>query len=233
MRPQTLIAAGFCLLVAGGCASVRHDFQPYRAAGSELPIEVEVRGGDAGDMHGTVHYRRDGRGVFMTQPLELRANRLSAILPTADAHPEDVVEYYIDVNRDGKLVPLGTPGQPYVVTFLDADQMILTHLTDECMHRDAHHEVRLSLLTDGQRIEQPEVVYQMPGVPGNIRSGMEPDRNGNFHVVIPADTVTPGTWRYAIEVPINGRAYRFPERGYRTFIVEQGYPPKIATGAVK
>ena len=40
------------------------------------------------------------------------------MLPTDHLQPDEQVEYYIDVERDGKMKGLGSPASPYVVTFL-------------------------------------------------------------------------------------------------------------------
>ncbi len=65
----------------------------------------------------------------------------------------------------------------------------------------------------------------MPGVPGDIQARMELDHHGNYHIEIPAAAVSPGTWRYAIEVPLQGSVHRFPREGYRTFDVLVPYYP--------
>ena len=43
------------------------------------------------------------------------------------------------------------------------------------------------LLARAQPIEQPTAIYQMPGVPGDIRAPMEADGRGNYRIVIPQD----------------------------------------------
>lgn len=234
MRAQSVIVAGFCLLVLAGCSTVKHASAPYAVAGVDVPVEVAVRYKEGDMVHGVVHHRRPNHGgPFVETPMTLRADQLYAMVPGESTVPHDTLEYYIDVSKNGKLHAIGSPMKPFTKTFLEADQIVLTHLEDKPLATDAHHDVRLVLLTQAQPVGSPSVIYQMPGVPGNIRSDMEKDFRGDYQVVIPSESVTPGTWRYAMEVTVNGTVYRFPERGYRSFQVGQGYPPKIATGAIR
>ena len=60
---------------------------------------------------------------------------------------------------------------------------------------------------------------------------METNGRGDFEVMIPPFAVRAGTWKYAIEVPINGDLHRMPHQGYRTFVVKPAYHPPVATGS--
>ena len=57
-----------------------------------------------------------------------------------------VPQRYVDVNMAGKLHAIGTPGAPYVVTFMDEESMILASLREEVYASDTRNEVRIVLL---------------------------------------------------------------------------------------
>ena len=221
-------SAAVCLFVLLGCSRIQHGSRPYHAAGTDLPVEVVVEHKPDELVSGTVYHRDSGYGAYEAHRMQLRADRLWALLPTDHLHPDDTVEYYIDVTKDGKLHALGSPGSPYVVTILDQAGMILASLQDRPYAGDEDHQVRIVLLTGHQPIDQPGVVYQMPGVPGDITAPMEADGRGNYHLIIPARAVVPGTWRYAIEVSFDGQKYRLPRHGYRSFVVAPAYHPEVA-----
>ena len=221
MNLKAAITVTACLIVATGCGRVHHTFRPNQPAGTALPVEVTVKHKADQMVSGTVYHRMTGMTAFDSARMQPRAGQLYALLPTQDSLPLDTCEYYIDVNRDGKMFALGSPGSPYVVTFLDQEEMILSNLNDRPIASDAGHEVRIVLEARNQPIDQPYAVYRMPGVPGNIRTPMESDGYGNYQVIVPPHAVRPGTWRYAIEVPLNGSTYRIPKQGYRSFTVDR------------
>ncbi|MHC4948549.1 MAG: hypothetical protein ACYTG1_09835 [Planctomycetota bacterium] len=231
MRAKPFLAVAVLLAVAAGCSAVQHQHQPYRAAGTDLPVEVTVKHEAGEPVQGTVHHRSAGSGAYDTVRMELRGDQLWTMLPTSGLEPEAEVEYYIDVDKAGELHTLGSPGAPYVVTFLDQDGMILSSLRDRPVASDSDHPVRIVLHAKGEPIGQPMAVYLMPGIPGEIRAPMEHDGRGNYLVTIPPTVVRAGTWKYMIEVPINGTTYRFPENGFRTFAVKAALArPAVATG---
>ena len=117
------------------------------------------------------------------------------------------------------MIAFGSPASPYVVTFLDPTDLILANLSDRSTASDTDHPVIIALYSKGQPIDQPTAIYQMPGVPGDIRAPMQPDRYGNYYIEIPHTAVSAGTWQYAIEVPLHGKVHRRPAQGYRTFSV--------------
>ncbi len=217
------IVAALCLPLVLGCTRVHHAYTPLRAAGTAVSVEVSINRGADEPVGGTVHYRTFAGGSYEAVPMQARGEQLWASLPTSFLKPEETVEYYIDVTKNGKLITLGTPGSPYVVTFKDAVGMLLATLADRPYASDDDHDVHLVLFAGGQPIEQPQAVYQMPGVPGDIRAPMEADGRGNYRLVIEAHAVSPGTWRYAIEVPYEGQMFRLPRQGFRSFVVTPAY----------
>ncbi len=223
MRGMRGVVAALCLPAVLGCTRVHHAYTPLQAAGSAVSVEVFVnRGGDE-PVTGTVYYRTFAGGPFETAPMQVRGETLWASLPTGFLQPEETVEYYIDVTKNGKLITLGTPGHPYVVTFKDAMGMVLATLSDRPYASDDEHPVHLVLFAGDHPIQQPQAIYQMPGVPGDIRAPMEADGRGNYRLVIDAHAVSPGTWRYAIEVPLEGQVVRLPRLGFRSFVVTPAY----------
>ncbi|MHC4416381.1 MAG: hypothetical protein ACYS0G_13980 [Planctomycetota bacterium] len=223
MRAITAPLLGSCLFALVGCTWVRHHVEPYHAAGTALPIEVTVGHKPDEPVSGTVYHRAVGGAAYQAASMKLRGDQLWALLPTDHLGSEDTVEYYIDVMKGGKLIALGSPGSPYAVTVLDRSGMVRSNLHDRLVASDDEHEVRILLMANRQPIDQPRALYQMPGVPGDIRAPMEADGRGNYRIIIPPLAVRPGTWRYAIEVPFNGETFRLPRHGYRSFVVTPAY----------
>lgn len=225
MRSLTTVSA-LLVLAAAGCGSpVRHFYRSVHGAGASLPIEVSVRHKPDQMVTGTVYYRRSAADTYEAAPMRLRAGQLWAMLPTEDTQPQETLEYYIDVDRAGEFVALGSPGSPYVVRFLDRDGMIIAGLRLAAYASDDRHPVRMVLVARHEPVEEPVAVYRIPGVPGEVRAPMEPDGSGNFQVFIPRHGARVGTWRYAVEVSLNGQLYRLPEHGFRSFVVKPAPPP--------
>ena len=219
----TSLLAGCCLLVTLGCTRVHHRFTPRQVVGRTLPIEVTINHDAKDVVHGTIYYRTTGStgsGQYESIRLQRRADQLWTMLPTENLQASDTIEYYIDVSKNGRMTALGSPASPFVVTVLDRTEMVLANLSDRANASDTEHEVQIILYARSQPIGQPTVIYQIPGVPGNIRSPMEPDGHGNYHIVIPPNAVSGGTWRYAIEFALEGEQYRRPPLGYRSFVVQ-------------
>ncbi len=230
MRSLSLFV-GTCLLVLAGCGTgVRHSFSPYQPVGTALPIEVAVKHKADEYVNGTVHHRTSASAAYQATAMELRGGQLWALLPTEDLQAHDTVEYYIDVNRGGDFLALGSPGSPYRVRFLGQDGMVIAGLRSKAYATDDAHPVRIVLIARYQQIDRPTVVYQVPGVPGEVRAAMQEDGNGNFHIVVPRHGVSAGQWKYAVEISLNGNDYRIPRRGYRSFAVKHYHPPKVAEG---
>ena len=223
MRLAHAIVGSAFLLAAAGCGGVGHRYTSVQPVGTSLPIEVSVKYKADQTVYGTVHYRSSGTGAYGREPMQLRAGQLWAMLPTEDVASQETVEYYVDVNVNGKLHALGSPGSPYVVTFMDEESMILASLREEVYASDTRNEVRILLLAWNEPIDQPFIKYQLPGVPGEIRAPMEPDGRGNYQILIPPYAVSPGIWRYSIEFSLYGTAHRVPPYGTRSFTVTQAY----------
>lgn len=219
MKAIAVFLAGSCALCMFGCTRVYHRYSAIHPAGTTLPVEVTVTHKRDQVVSGTVYYRALGQGPYDAVPMQVRAQQLWAVLPTEDYGAQDTLQYYIDVTKEGRLIPFGSPGSPYRVTFLDRTELILAGLADGPVASDTHHPVAIYLYARNQPIDQPTAVYQMPGVPGDIRAPMELDAYGNYSIVIPPAAVSAGTWRYAIEIPVDGQVHRRPRRGYRSFTV--------------
>lgn len=221
MKSLCAIACGCLLLAGAGCTSIRHSPTDRLSVGSPLPLEVSVRTKAGRQVEGTVYYRTTGAGRFEEAPMHYRAGELYAELPTETLEARDRVEYYVDVRLDGKLYAVGTPGSPYVVTMLDRREMILSSLAERVFASDTMHDVRIVLMSRDQPIDQPTIAYMMPGVPGEIRAPMETDGYGNYVMFIASQAVRSGTWKYAIEVPLDSTVHRMPSQGYRSFTVTE------------
>lgn len=232
MRVKTIIA---CVLLTTliGCTRIKHHHEPLHAAGMPLPIEVTVKHKPGQSVSGTVHHRTPDEPHYASTIMQLRADQLWAMVPTDHLPPNEQLQYYIDVTKDGQMTALGSPGAPYVVTLLDPAGMILAQLSDRSYATDDEHPVKIVLHANHEPIEQPSLIYQMPGVPGDVRASMDPNGRGGYEVTIPPFAVRPGTWRYAIEVPLEGTVHRRPPQGYRSFSVATAPPPApepVATG---
>jgi hypothetical protein len=221
------LLAGCCLLVTLGCTRIHHHYRPHQAAGSTLPIEVTVTHKPADIVRGIVHYRTQGYGPYAVMPMERRANQLWAMLPTEHLAPDDTIEYYIDITKNDRMTALASPASPFTVKVLDRTGMALTKLSDRPLASDSNHEVSIILYSREQHVGRPIVSYRIPGVPGDIRASMEADGYGNYRIAIPPDAVRAGTWRYAIEFELDGREFRRPETGYRSFEVVEPYVPEF------
>ena len=224
---KRFLLAGCCLLVTLGCTRVHHHFRPHQAVGTTLPIEVTVTHGHDDVVSGTVYYRTSSRGPFKSIRMEPRADQLWAMLPTESLDADKTVEYYIDVTKNDRMTALASPASPFVVTVLDRTSMVLANLYDRPVATDEEHEVSIVLYAKRQRIGRPTISYQMPGVPGDIQAAMESDGYGNYRIVIPSGAVRAGTWRYAIEFELDGKSFRRPDQGYRSFTVSAPYTPQI------
>ncbi len=231
MRALSALVIGMVLLGLAGCASpIGYRFEPYHPIGTSLPVEVAVKHKPQQYVRGTVYYRTTGQGSFQTASMSLRGDRLWAVLPTDGLKSRDSVEYYVDVTKEDKLYTIGSPGSPFVATFLNETQLVFSRLQDHVVASDDRHPVHIVLVTNRQPVDQPSVVYRMPGVPGDISAPMQPDRYGNFVVVIPPYSVRPGTWQYAIEVGFDGETARLPVAGYRSFFVAHASVSQTHTG---
>ncbi len=219
MNTFSVLVVGSCALVMVGCTRVYHAYGPNHAAGASLPIEVTLAYKPDDVVSGTVFYRPAGQGQYRAVTMKARADQLWAVLPTEQYAADEKLQYYLDVSRKGKLFAFGSPAAPYVVTFLAPTDLILANLSDGATSSDTEHPVIIALHANGQPIDQPTAIYQMPGVPGDIRAPMQPDRYGNYSITIPHTAVSAGRWQYAIEVPLDGKVYRRPAQGYRTFSV--------------
>lgn len=228
MRTQCAIFIGIGLFAALGCSRVQHSFHPYQPVGTALSVEVAVKHKDSEPVSGIVYHRMTGAGAYQATPMQLRAGQLWALLPTEDLQSQDTAEYYIDVNKARRQYALGSPGSPFVVTFMDQAGMILSSLRDKPFATDTAHEVRIVLQGANQLVDQPTAVYQIPGVPGEIRAPMEADGYGNFQILIPPHAVRAGTWKYAIEISLNGEIIRMPQQGYQSFFVQPARTHEVA-----
>ena len=97
----------------------------------------------------------------------------------------------------------------------------MTNVRDHVFGTDSEHEVRIVRTAGRHPIDQPIVFYQVPGAAGDVRAPMVDDGLGGYQLTIPAAAVSPGTWTYTIEVPLNGKTYRIPEEGHRSFVVKE------------
>lgn len=218
---RVLLSVIALFLLAGCGATVRHNPRAIQPVGTTLPIEVSHTFDRDADVSGVVHYRMPGSPTFAQAALQMRGTQLWTMLPTEDLAPDEWVEYYIDVDGDGSLYALGSPGRPFQTTFLDRTGMIIAGLHATVHASDTSEDVVIVLNTRGAVIDQPIVEYFMPDVPGIVRAPMDADPYGNFVVVIPAHVVRAGTWRYAIDMEVEGLAHRIPETGFGVFDVNR------------
>ncbi|MFG0256774.1 MAG: hypothetical protein ACF8GE_02615 [Phycisphaerales bacterium JB043] len=214
------IAVGCVAILVTGCTSVSHSPRPRQAAGSTLPIEVRVSNTDA-TPSGWVHYRTSGQDEFQEQTLEPRGDTLWTMLPTSELLPDEWVEYYIDVDVDGSLRALGSPASPYVTVFLDEIGMILAGLHMRVFASDTASPVSVVVTSEYGGTGVPEIEYEVPGVPGLVRTTMTQNGFGRYEMVIPNRAVQPGTWRFVSHVPVGDGVYRIPEDGFSVVYVEE------------
>lgn len=230
MRALFVTTTAACLAAAlTGCgAGVRHAPKPAQLAGSALPVEVQVKTDKP--VRGEVSWRVYPETRYETLTLSRRAGQLWTFLPTEAVAPGSTVEYFIDVTRDGKLYALGTPARPYATDILGATEFTLSQLSAHVYSGYAGEDVRLELRTGsnrlGESVGQPLVELLVPGLPGSNVTPMDPSRNG-YATTIDGDAVGPGTWSYAIEVPVGDEIFRLPEAGFYSFTVQLPPPPPV------
>ncbi len=221
MRVLSGFVIGIGALVVAGCNGSSHTTRPYHLRGTALPIEVGVTSEAGETVSGIVHYRTSRGGVYQPALMRLDDQELRVELQTQDLRANDTLEYYISVTTAGKLKTMGSQHAPFVVTFLDRDAMIMTNVRDHVFATDSEHEVRIVLTAGRHPIDQPIVFYQISGASGDVRAPMVDDGLGGYQLIIPPAAVSPGTWTYTIEVPLNGKTYRLPEEGHRSFVVKE------------
>lgn len=223
---------GTCLIGLLGCTRVHHRFEPFQAVGEPLAIEVSITHSPDELVTGTVHHRAPGEAAYRHTPMQVRGQQLWAMLPTDQLRPDDTIEYYLDVSKNGKLITLGSPARPYAVKVLDDAGMVRANIRAYTVASDTNNPVGIILAANRQPIDQPTAMYRMPGVPGDIRAPMETDGRGNYHVFVPPPGVRAGTWHYAIEIPYRGQIFRVPRQGFRSFVViDAAYEPKRTADA--
>lgn len=221
MRVLSGFVIGIGALVVAGCSGSSHTTRPYHLRGTALPIEVRVQSEAGEKVSGIVHYRSSHSDVYQPALMRLNDQALRVELQTQHLRANDTLEYYIDVTTAGKLKTIGSQHAPFVVTFLDRDAMIMTNVRDHVFATDSEHEVRIVLTVGRHPIDQPIVFYKISGAAGDVRAPMVDDGLGGYQLTIPPAAVSPGTWTYTIEVPLNGKTYRIPEEGHRSFVVKE------------
>ena len=216
---RTALLALMLLLLTGCGVTVRHQPAAFQPIGTALPVEVSHNFDNDAKVEGVVHYRVNPGSTFAQAAMQMRGGQLWTMLPTEDLARDECVEYYIDIDGDGKLYALGSPGRPFVTTFLDRTGMIIANLHATIHASDTNDDVVIVLHTKQAPVREPVVEYFMPDVPGVVRAPMDPNAYGDFVIVIPAHAVRAGTWRYALEMDVEGYAHRIPEQGFGAFDV--------------
>jgi hypothetical protein len=151
------------------------------------------------------------------------------MLPTTELQSDEWVEYYIDVDVDGKIRGLGSPSYPYVTVFLDEIGMVLSGLHMHVHASDTSKPVSVFVTSEYGGIGVPIVEYEVPGVPGLVSTTMTPNGYGRYELVIPERAVQPGTWRFVAHVPVGDEVFRFPEDGFSVAYVEEARERAVAS----
>ena len=95
--------AAILLLAALGCSRIKYSFQPYYPAGATVPIEVVVPHKSAQPITGTVFYRTKRFGAYQPVPMDVRGDRLWAVLPTEDLDPREIEDSWKDLGSVNKI----------------------------------------------------------------------------------------------------------------------------------
>jgi hypothetical protein len=217
---------GVMAALLGGCAAARHDPPAYHAAGSPLPIRVEVDRDKGQVAAGSVHWRLGGQRDYQAMPLQSRGDELWAQLPVEPAQVGASVEYFIDVRRGGEFVPLANPAEPYSVRLVDPVHWSILNMRHHVDYGDALRPICFHLYTGDLRIDHAEVVYAAPDLPGEARAPMW-GSGGHWILEISDRGVRSGAWNYHIVIHLNGKVYRLPMDRDATFYVSESPPPRL------
>lgn len=216
----------FGAMLLPACSSVKHDPQEYHRAGQPLPITVTLDRKEGEAAKGAVHWRITGQNDYRALDLRQRGDELWAQLPVEQAPIGASVEYFIDVDKGGRFVPLGSVGDPYTTRIVDPVHFSILKMSHRVDYGDSHQPIRFHLYTGGARIDHAEVVYNAPDLPGEARAPML-GPGGHWFLEISDRGVRSGAWYYHINIHLNGKVYRLPEGRDAGFIVSSQTPPNL------
>ena len=192
--------------------------KPELQVGSALPITVDMPDDEAQGAKGTVYYRTEGESNYRSKPLERRGSTLSAMLPTDNLRPNQIMLYYVAVDGAKKSYSLGSASNPYSTKFVSHKNWVRDSIRLDADYSDNHNSVTFRLTSQHAPIERAWLYYKRPGVRGEIKTEMD-DSYGDYTVVIPKKHVQTGKWHYYVEARIENQNYRIPGRGQRSFEV--------------
>ncbi len=227
MRRLVLITC--LLLCSAGCQMFRptptvHHL-PVDAAKTGEPLSVVVttrRVKAETQIEGAVHYRLPGYSRFSNRRLERRSGEMWAALPTNRVRDGERVAYFIDVTIDGEEKSLGSAMEPFTVRFVDREKFALREVEPTVKIERAGLPLRFELEVGSSGARDVELTYERPGMPGAITVPMKRKIGDRYVIEVPATRVSGGQWRYFMTVNVEGRRWRLPAEGWRTFVVPGG-----------
>lgn len=212
-------AVGLAAIVLIGCGPSHHH-SPYHRLGDPLTLTVEIHDSEVEQYAGTLHYRRDADPEYIAEPMNRRHRALWATVPTEGAAAGTRIDYYFDLTLDGEAVYLRSPGEPYRVTLLSPEAHRRRSLEASVDAEGSDEAIRFTLRSGGYTIGRAEVVYERPDAVGTVRAPMQRRSPNWYELVIDAEDVAPGAWRYTIEAEVEGERYTLPATGRDSFLVE-------------
>ena len=215
-----LMAFGFaCLLSA--CGPV-HSPQRFVEADRTIDLSVSVPSDKAGSASGTVYYRFPtlGESDYQAAAMKRRGSELYYSLATNGLEPGQVVEYYFDVIIDDELHHMAGPTMPYESILATREDVIAYSMSTDVACSDAAHDVTIELRTGGVEVDQAEVSYYAPNLPGRLTVPMA-KWGRNFRHTIDADQVRHGYYRYRIHAYVGETVYDLPLHGEGSFRVRE------------
>lgn len=215
MKTLGTLIVGLALAACGPT----HSHRPYVEVGTPLALTVDVPKEHAADASAQVHYRMPAATGYETAELARRGPELYVTLDTEGLQAGQAVAYYFDVVAGGELTLLRSPDNPYVTRFVSRDELILRSLSVDVGHDGADDDVTFELHTGDIAIDAARVVYQPPDLAGHVTQPMQ-RLNGGWKLIVPADRVAEGLWRYSIEADLRDRVYVVPGAGAGHFQVK-------------
>ncbi len=221
MRSCALVLAGITLMLLAGCSPIRHHTVDAVEVGDPIYVVVNVdrREGQPSPA-GTMFFLVPGRDEYIEEPMQQRGDELLGRITTVGLMPGDRVMYYLDIQHGGKLHALGSPARPFTVKVLSHDQYLEHKLSYDVRYGDDKSKVSFQLDADDLNVHEARVVYQMPGLGGEVHAPMQRVFN-LYRLDIEKEHVQPGIWRYFIVAEIEGSTFRLPKAGYAQFEVRK------------
>ncbi|MBN1809212.1 MAG: hypothetical protein JW909_09100 [Planctomycetes bacterium] len=226
------VAATGAIMAAGGCGTgVTHRTYLYVEEGQALPLEVHVDVPPGQPASGTLYYRTMGEVDYQAMQMSAAGNFVSAQLPASLSVAGKTIEYFINVNKAGTVVPLRTLANPYRVQVLTRSQLIAKTIRLDIKKTYAGEPLTITYHAGKFPIQSVEFKYLAPWMPGEITLQLQPTQHGYWMAVIPGQFVREGNWQYRAEGVVENLPMITPASGRGTFVIEKRPPEPAETSS--